>query len=365
MTSVDDTCRRVCRDLVADRGPLALDGTAAVALRHLLREQGLSGIAAVAVDADQLRVPAAVREGIRQDWTSALHQSLLLDGECSRLGRLAAQHPLSPPLLLKGPAVARRYTNPSTRTYVDIDLLVPANQVRAWATLLGHAGYWAPTPEIRSVERRYREGAEFTRRSDTGHQHSVDLHTCVFVERRARHVGYTALAARAEPQAFPGLLQAALDVQLVILALHLAHHGAADHRLIWYRDIIELSDPTTVQAARTFAARHDILWAVEHALLAVEGILGHPAWQAQTIPVPPFGMASVHQLGRPEYLRHLALFHDLGPIAATRYLATRLDPRRFTTPDGTFDRSAARAWLTQAAIRARSTPLSKDSRRRR
>ena len=27
-----------------------------------------------------------------------------------------------------------------------------------------------------------------------------------------------------------GLLQAAADVQLVILALHLAHHGTADHR---------------------------------------------------------------------------------------------------------------------------------------
>lgn len=52
--------------------------------------------------------------------------------------------------------MARRYANPSTRIYVDIDLLVPANEVRAWAALLGEAGYWAPTPNIRAVERRYR-----------------------------------------------------------------------------------------------------------------------------------------------------------------------------------------------------------------
>lgn len=114
-----------------------------------------------------------------------------------------------------------------------------------------------------------------------------------------------------------------------------------------------------------FSARHDVRWALEHALLAVENVLERPAWQPHAIPVPPFGMASVHQLGRPEYLRHLALFRDLGLVAGGRYFASRLDPRRFTTPDGGFDRSAARTWLTQAAVRARSTPWTNGWRRRR
>lgn len=362
-TTLGRSCRIACEDLVAGRTPARLEGDAAVALRHVIREHGLSGMAAVAIDSGRLVLPEAIQCGIRQDWTAAMHHSLLLDGECSRIGRLVrgageGRSDLSPPILLKGPAVSRRYGNPSVRTYLDIDLLVPVEQVRSWTDLLAIAGYWAPTPEIRAVERRHREGCAFTRTTPAG-ELSIDLHTSVFIERHAREIGYRVLATMSEPSCFPGLLQTMPGAQLVVIALHLAHHGQADHRLIWYRDFIELGRPETVAAARRMAEEHQVPWALECALLAVEEIVGLPTWNARSLPAPRFGLASVHQLEQTEYLRHVALARELGFVAGVSYLCSRLDPRRFVLPGGGFDWSAARAWAWRAVTRARNTPWSR------
>lgn len=352
----EETCRQACRDLVADRCGMVI-GPDALAFRHMAREEGLSGLAAVAVEAGRLVVPHATRERIRRDWSRTLHHSLLLDAECTRIGRLAQKTivsgaPLSPPVLLKGPAVARRYGNPSVRTYVDLDFIVPTSEVRSWAAFLGKAGYWAPEPDVAAVEQRLREGVEFT----SGNGFSVDLHASIFVERRARRIDYSRLVDHIEPSPFAGVLQLRQYAQLLVLALHLAHHGASDHRLIWYRDFVELGDATGVRAARNLAEQHDLAWALETALVGVEEVLGRPEWNARPSPVPPFGLASVHRLGCPEYLRHVAVFRELGFGAGAHHLATRLDPRRFLSRDGRFDVTLALGWITSTALRVRRTP---------
>lgn len=342
-----------CCALVADLPTEAVEGRAAVALRHLAREHGLSGLASVAVADGRLELPDAVVDGIRQDWAAAMHRSHLLDGVCGTLGRLARRRRLSHPILLKGASVARRYQNPSVRTYVDVDLLVPAPEMPAWAAALAREGYWAPAPDVRLVERRYREGCAFIH---PGGGHQVDLHTSLFIERRARDLGYLALAEAGEASCFDGVLQSPHHVQLVVLALHLAHHAASDHRLIWSRDFIEMGAPEVVGHARRFAHRHGVEWALEQALSKVEGLLGSPRWGALAPGPARFGLARAHQSGPTEYLRHAAVGRELGPIAGLTLLASRLDPRRFIVPGRGFDAGAARFWLRGAWVRARRTP---------
>jgi hypothetical protein len=324
----------------------------------MAREHGLSGLAAVAMHAGRLTLPEDASCGIREDWAAAMRRSFALDRVCGVVGRLAQEgrSALSPPILLKGPAVAQRYRNPSLRPYVDVDLLVPAREVRAWSEALGQAGYWAPSPDIRIVERRYSEGCAFTHRLE-GHQ--VDLHTSLFVERTARELGYEVLAETAEASCFPGILQTALPVQLVVLALHLAHHAADGHRLIWRRDFIELGESGAVERARRFAEEHRVGWALEAALDSAQRLVGCRTWDAHPSAATAFGLASAHRAGRTEYLRHLAVFRDLGAVAGLDLLASRLDPRRFVVPGTGFDRSAARSWLRRTARRARYTPWSR------
>lgn len=362
----EETCRRVCAGLVRGEGEWALEGNAATLLRHMVREQGLSGLASLALDHGRLVLPPDARSGIRNDWATAVHRCMLLDAECTRFGRIAMQRVsgtprLSPPLLLKGAAVARRYPNPSVRTYVDIDLLVPADEVRDWARCLRQAGYWAPEPEVSAVAQRLREGAEFQNVLAPGC--SIDLHSSLFVEGHARELGYAILANHSEPSPFPGILQVGVPAQVVVLALHLAHHGAADRRLIWYRDLIELGTAETLEAALALAREHGVEWALEDALREVDHLCKGTVGGLQDEPGRPFGMASVHRLQQPEYLRHIALVRELGVRAGARYALSRIDPRRFTGPDGSFDRSAARDWLGSAVRRARRTAWTRVLRR--
>lgn len=360
-------CQAVCQDLMADRLPTPMDGQAAGALRHILRDHGLSGLASVAIEDGRLAVPAPARQGIRQDWIARMHHCLLLDQECAQIGRAVEAQlggGLSRPLLLKGAAVAARYRNPSLRGYADIDLLVPVGEVRPWQRFLTSRGYRAVAPNVTAVEQRLQEGCAFTRYTDAA-EFSVDLHTSVFVERRARELGYPILARSAGPSAFPGILQTAPEAQLLVLALHLAHHIRPDHRLIWYKDFCELGERDTVERARRFAEANQVEWALEGALRAVEEALGMPVWNASPTPAQHFGLARAHQLDRTGYLHHVALVRELGPLAGLRFLCTRIDPRRFVVPGRGFDWPTVRAWISNTARLARRTPWTEVVRRRR
>lgn len=349
-TEASARCRAACVDLTAGREPGPLAPVEAVALRQLLRVHALSGLGAAALETGALRVPDRVGAGIVSDWRSAQATAAELDRECERIGAAALSMGagLRAPIVLKGPAVARRYRDPPVRTYSDIDLLVATEEMRAWAEVLVALGYWGPPPELAMAERRYQEGVAFGRRAGAT-QLICDLHGCVFIERRAREFTYPDLAPHSQPGPFPGLLQPTPAAELVVLALHLAHHDSAVVRLIWIRDFIELGQPTVVVAARELACRHDLGWALERALAAAEDVIGKPRWAASPPGRESFGLASVHQEGRTQYLRHLALAHELGVPAALRYFASRISPRRFP------DRGTAGVWIRLAGRRMRAT----------
>lgn len=76
--------------------------------------------------------------------------------------------------VLKGPAVAHLvYPDASMRSFVDLDLLVPAHQFEATAAMLSRLGRDRRYPEPRrGFDRRFSKGAAFT----TVHGLAIDLH---------------------------------------------------------------------------------------------------------------------------------------------------------------------------------------------
>ena len=176
--------------------------------------------------------------------------------------------------------------------------------------------------------RRYHHEVVYRRPVDGG-SIACELHSCLFVERRARRFDHAAVARLIEPSSVPGLWRLPDDAQLLALALHLAHHAGGERRLIWLRDFIELGHETAVRGAREIASRHHVGWALEGALGETERILGSPRWEASPRSPARFGLARVQELERPGRLYHLALAWELGPVEGLRYLGSKLDPRRF------------------------------------
>lgn len=343
--------------LVAGREVGKIDARVASPLRHFVRLHAISGLASHAIDTGSLEVPVVAAQGIRRDWSEAANWSDMLDRECERIAHEIVLRGLEPaPILLKGPAVAFRYGQPRLRTYLDIDLLVPAHEIDAWAGFLFELGYWAPAPEIKATRLRYQEGVALGRPMGAGTL-TCDLHSSLFIERRAREVGYASIAENTEPSTFgPGLIQTDPGAQLLVLALHLVHHAKDVQRLSWLRDFVELGAVEQVEAARRLAQRYYVGWALEQALATVEDAIGTPVWNAQRPTLTPHGLAQVHQIEGTHYLRHIAMARELGPVAALRYAATRVTPRRFAGSGTGMDAKAATAWIRLAAGRIRKTP---------
>ncbi len=363
--NAQETCAAVGAAIVAGRPPPHVSGAVATALRHFLRVHGLSGLAYSRIQEDGPFVPKAAAAGIRQDWATAQAWSSQVDRESERLGQAAMNETLadtlSSPILLKGAAVARRYRDPPVRTYLDLDLLVPPEEVRQWATVLMDRGYWAPPSEIFATARRYQEGVSFLQNAADGAL-SCDLHSCLFVERRARSLTYTALVPYTEPSPFPGLLQLQPAAQLVALALHFVHHYINVRRLVWIRDFLELGQDRVIRDARSLSSDKDVRWALEAALLAAEQVLGRSTWKAglpQRDRHSYRGLASMHEMEGPNYLHHLALVRELGPADGFSYLLSRVAPQRFARPGDRVDWMAARGWASKAMRRMLRTPWSR------
>ena len=354
----EQRCFAVCADLAAGRLPRTVPSEDGRMLRHLLRSHGLSGLAARATASERLNVAQPVRQAIERDWADAQRWATLLDEETARIGRAAlggASEGLSPPILLKGAAVARRYSDPSLRPYTDIDLLVPADELERWARLLGRIGFRGPAPEIRAARRREQEGISLLLEIRTVGV-SCDLHACLFIERRARDLTYEVLALQSEDSVHIGLLEPSVSAQLIVLALHLAHHPSCTWRMIWLRDFVELAAEPAVAAAREFAGHYGIDWALERALSAAESLLTFNLWGARLQAPEPFGLARVHQSHRTGYLRHVAVISELGLPTGARYFASRVDPNRFRLSTGGFDWRALSRWWFGAALGLTRTP---------
>jgi len=350
--------------LAAGRHPGSVPDPEAPAFRSLVEAHGLGGLAVRALEDGGLDLSDEVAEGVRADWLAARRWSGVLDLELERIGRRVLGEPgLSPPILLKGPAVARWYADPSVRSYGDLDVLVPREEVGRWCSVLASLGYEVPDPWLYRNSLRFEHHVVFRRPVPT-RDVLCEVHTRLFTERRARSVGHRALVGLSEPSPFPGIRWCSAPAQLLVLALHLLHHRSDTRRLIWLRDLIELGDRATVAQARTLAERLGVRWAVERALWGAERLLGEARWGAARPPRTGFDLVSVLGLGDAGHLYQLARARDLGPVEGLRYLLSRLDPGRFTGAETGSRWGDARAWIRKHLDQALTTPWSRGFTRR-
>jgi hypothetical protein len=354
LDSLDEICRTIVND---DPRVLRIDGEAALALPSLLREQGLSAIAKAWIEEGRLVLPLAVAAAIEADADAMAAWVETVDAECERLGRLVQTHRdrLSPPVLLKGAAVARRYHRPQDRTYEDVDLLVPAAELATWAQALASMGYRVPSSGPSPLPWRHAVTYAWPERVGPLGPLECDIHTCMAIERHAQAFAYGAVRERAESSPFPGLLWPSKACVLVLLAVHLLRNPPPYRKWICTRDVVELADPATATAARALAARAGLGWALEHVLSLTAPLLPTAVRPTQPIPLQPrLSLAGVYQRGFPGYLFVLALGREMGARTALRYVATKVAPRTFVSPQGLDVRVAAHR-LGRIARRAGQT----------
>lgn len=348
----------MCTDLVAERA-VTVEPSMSLGTRHLLRAHGLSGLAVAAADAGEFRVDGDTLDGIRRDWDGCRAWSLAVDRETTRFSDIATRaqrdYRLARPIILKGPAVARHYRRPELRSYLDVDVLIPSDEMVVWAAVLRAMGLWAPAPEVKATADRQQHAVAF-RRVGVPRPVSIDLHTCMFVARGARDITYERLVHRSEKVIGLGYLALEPAAQLFVLALHFAQHPAGVQRLIWARDFLELGNTSVVSDARALAREHGASWCIEAALLRVEQVFGAPVWDAKASAPPLSTLTHVHSLERADFLHHVAVVSEFGPWRAGKYFVSRVTPQRYARVDGRIDwrsyrRNLRRAWRTAGRTR--------------
>lgn len=353
----DARCRRTLEDLVADRDPGVVPLEDQSHLRSLARREGLTGLVGSRIAEERIALSDEIAEGILLDWSDGRKLRALLDLELTRIARaLRETHaPLSEPIVLKGPAVARLYPDPTERLYTDIDLLVPEPELPRWGRLLNDCGFRAASPWEERTSRRYLHEVVY-RRSVGTRPLSCGLHRFLFLGGRGRSVSHRVLLDETEPGPDPGVSWLRPGALLVALALHYVHHARPARRLSWIRDFIEIGGPDRVERARKLARGWGVGWALERALFDAERVLGRAVWGARPEKPGQFTMAWAQEQGEQGFLYHLALMRELGAAESSRYLSSRLDPRRFLDWSGSFDVGAFREWTARLRRWARETP---------
>ncbi len=317
-----------------------------------LRNNGLTCLAAYGSWPDT--VDQEFAENLRRQASMARLWCEVLDQETRRIVELLAERGIAKPVILKGPAMARFYTDPRQRPYSDIDLLIPAAQVRQAASALERVGYRYQHQHLRDLpfashEVKMRKG---------GAQNAgvlCEFHWCLFAQRQARKVQYQHLVSGAIPVLDDTALMLAPPQQLLVMMLHWCHQALVERRLIWVRDFIQLATPDVVQASRALADRFGLGWVADQALGDVESILGQGRWNVGPPQASKWGLARALQQGRGPSIQVLSQAWEQGPARGAQLIARKLGPRRFADDQGGVDWRAYRQWLVQKLRSRRST----------
>lgn len=143
--------------------------------------------------------------------------------------------------VLKGPAVARRYRKPGQRSYSDLDLLVPPEDLGAALEHLGTDPAAASVP----AKRPKADKRDVIFRDESGMRFNVDLHWDLFSYSQLRDSarGATAQAWMAATEAPDSPLGPLWEIPDAFRVPFLCSHAVLDHRfrLILFRDILELA----------------------------------------------------------------------------------------------------------------------------
>jgi len=314
-----------------------------------LKRHGLAGLALRAVEGGQLPADPAFETAARDQWRKDRKLAAVLGLESRRIGLYVKQHfansELQLPVLLKGSAVAARYFDPTVRPFVDIDLLVPAEDLPRWGSIMRALGYTPENPWRERSAQRFDRHVAFRR--PLGHRQILcEIHSRLSFDKTLQSLHYESLFGYTEPSAIPGLLQLRAPAQLVTLAVHLANHPRGSRRLIWYRDILELSKGSNVAKAYELASELGAEWALEWVLSQVEKMAAGADIAADpTLPQDkPFYRMLERYYGGPGY--QFAVARELGIFEGPKFLASRIDPRRFLGNEGRFEPKRLRSWVT-------------------
>lgn len=200
--------------------------------------QGITGFLVQAIndgrvtDSDERRRAARDAHHAAASWTMLLEQTLLeVVGAWLRAGIDSR--------VLKGPALARLlYTDPSVRTYRDVDLLVPSASMDDAVELLVASGARRMSPELRrGFDRRF--GKAVALASAAGPH--IDVHRTLATGRFGMYVPTDALFATSEPFVLGRTTVSALAAEERFL--HACYHAAVGDpvpRLMTLRDVAQM-----------------------------------------------------------------------------------------------------------------------------
>jgi hypothetical protein len=156
-------------------GPL--DDGAWQALHHTATSGRVTGLLAMATHGGLLPATPAQHEAAAAAHREAMAVALVLERMLIDTRRRLARADGIEPIVLKGPAVAHLdYPDPLWRDFGDIDLLVPAPQIRATIAAVESAGGRRPMPEVRpGWDRRFAKSITLLDREG----YEIDLHRTI------------------------------------------------------------------------------------------------------------------------------------------------------------------------------------------
>ena len=274
--------------------PPAPEASEAQLLAEAAVHHGVVGPLLTGVRSGRVAMPAAYVRALEAEHARALVHGSLLRAELPRLGAVIAEACDAPPILFKGPSVADRfYAEPAHRTFVDLDLLLPADRVNAAAAALTREVGYQPV-DLEWPQSLARHGhAVGLERSAGAHGLLIELHWRVSDDPAASELDHARVVTAARPWPAASLLAApALPEQLLLLALHLVSH--ADAKLIWLIDlalVTAAADDRQWQASLTLARELELEWVLCTALERSEQATGlrHPAPRPRPSRPGPWG----------------------------------------------------------------------------
>ena len=263
------------------------------------------------------------REQLHKRYKINAFRNTLLTEELARVLRVLSDAGI-PAITLKGPALAQAlYGDPTLRSCVDLDILVPRSMVGRAFNLLrakGYAGEFAPGF---FADLLLRHDIEYgLRRSEHGFDYMVELHWGVSWGGKAEQTITDQLWADAYPTTVFGAPAYALspEWQILFLAAHAARHQWQG--LKWLVDLHELYSAPNVDWEKLDKKAKQLGW---QELLRISFLACHSLFET---PIP------AKYLGGelPSWIKlfpQSAPAHLNGAFFATRLLQTRLDKLRY------------------------------------
>ncbi len=234
---------------------------------------GLAGQVLTGLRAQRLRLPAEHIEVIEIAHATLMVRGVLLRAELRRIGPVIAAACGTAPVLIKGPALADRfYAAPEFRPFVDLDLIVPLDEVRsAVEVLTGECGYTVVSQRWPASLERHGHAVELCRELGA-HSLELELHWRISDDPLAAPLDHARLASgSAGLPGAPGVLVPDLSKQLLVVALHILHHS--ERRLIWLLDLVAVGRAASEaqwRAAFDLGETLGLAWVLHEALDSCE-----------------------------------------------------------------------------------------------